>query len=215
MVSLQFQILNSGAGTVSSDIYIPMSGIYRIVNQVNGKVYIGSTQNQFHKRWYEHRHSLKTNTHCNKHLQSAWNLYGEQNFLFEAIEECSKEHVLVREQFYLEMAQKILGEVYNMRPVAGSGAPGNPISEERKKYLRECAAKQFADSIQREKHLEAVRKSNSRLSSFVLIDPDGKRYSGIVNLTKFCSDHGLNIRHIYDIKHGKRNRFMEKGWKVE
>lgn len=200
---------------VGSDISISMSGIYRIVNQVNGKVYIGSTRGHFHKRWHDHKRKLKNNNHCNKHLQSAWNLYGEHKFTFEIIEECSKETVLVREQFYLDMAQKILGEVYNMRPVAGSGAPGKPVSEEHKRYLQECAKKQFADPVQKTKHLHAVRSSNARLCKFVLIEPSGKRHSGIVNLTKFCTEHGLNIRHIYDVKHGKRGRFTEKGWRVE
>ena len=38
------------------------SGIYKIVNLINGKVYIGSAVN-FEKRWREHRRGLISKNH--------------------------------------------------------------------------------------------------------------------------------------------------------
>ena len=64
-----------------------MTGIYKIENLVNEKVYIGQAVN-ISRRWNEHKFHLKNNNHFNKHLQNAWNKYGEKNFKFEPIEEC-------------------------------------------------------------------------------------------------------------------------------
>lgn len=59
--------------------------IYKIINLINGKFYVGSTVR--HKdRFRCHRNRLRTNQHHAKHLQAAWNKYGEQNFIFRIVE---------------------------------------------------------------------------------------------------------------------------------
>lgn len=45
-------------------------GIYIIINLVNGKRYIGSS-NDLYNRLHEHFHNLKNNKGHNKHLQYA------------------------------------------------------------------------------------------------------------------------------------------------
>jgi len=64
-------------------------GIYLIVNLVNNKVYVGSTRSA-KKRWFEHRCTLRNRVHPNPHLQSAWNQYGEESFIFGLVELCEK-----------------------------------------------------------------------------------------------------------------------------
>lgn len=76
-------------------------GIYKITNIVNGKFYIGSSK-EIIQRWVDHRYLLNSNNHHSKHLQSSWNKHGEQSFLFEIVEECEKEKLIEREQFYLD-----------------------------------------------------------------------------------------------------------------
>jgi len=63
------------------------TGIYKIKNKVNGKFYIGQTGDSFDSRWDK----LKKNNHHNKHLQAAYNKYGEDNFEFEVIITCPAE----------------------------------------------------------------------------------------------------------------------------
>ena len=58
------------------------SGIYKIVNIKNNKVYIGSSIN-LKKRLADHLSALRHNRHKNSHLQSAWNLYGEASFVIK------------------------------------------------------------------------------------------------------------------------------------
>lgn len=61
-------------------------GIYKIINVVNDKFYIGSAVS-FRKRKARHFSELRKGKHNNKHLQHAWVKYGEQAFVFVVIEE--------------------------------------------------------------------------------------------------------------------------------
>lgn len=62
-----------------------MQGVYKIVNSVNGKIYVGSSVN-IEKRFKQHKFELEHNTHNNRHLQGAWNTYGKDNFDFVVVE---------------------------------------------------------------------------------------------------------------------------------
>lgn len=78
-----------------------MIGIYRIRNIVNNKCYYGSSKN-INRRWTKHKSQLNHNRHENVILQRAWNKYGEDNFIFEIIEECTRQNLLITEQKYLD-----------------------------------------------------------------------------------------------------------------
>lgn len=80
-------------------------GIYQIVNLIDGKKYVGSSNNLY-KRKSSHFYNLKNNKHRNCHLQNAFNKYGEDNFSFEVIEFVNTiEELLPREQYYIELYQ--------------------------------------------------------------------------------------------------------------
>lgn len=78
-----------------------MTCVYRIRNLINGKVYIGSAVD-VNVRWYYHKYQLGKHNHHSKHLQRAWEKYGDANFVFEIIEETSISDLLKREQYYLD-----------------------------------------------------------------------------------------------------------------
>lgn len=61
--------------------------IYIIENLINHKKYVGQTKNP-KVRKSSHFSKLRNNKHINKHLQNAWNKYGEKNFEFKIILEC-------------------------------------------------------------------------------------------------------------------------------
>ena len=65
------------------------SGVYAIVNTLNGKKYVGSTK-CFKERFAEHRSQLRKGNHKNVHLQNSYNNYGEKYFKFMVLEECEK-----------------------------------------------------------------------------------------------------------------------------
>lgn len=96
-----------------------LSGIYRIRNTVNGRVYVGSAVDMA-KRWHEHRKHLRKGDHHSRHLQSAWSKYGEAAFAFEIIEVIERKDLLItREQWHLDGAFAT-GRPYNISPAAGS-----------------------------------------------------------------------------------------------
>lgn len=59
--------------------------IYKIINVVNNKFYVGSTTNK-KVRFRQHRNLLRGNRHHCKHLQASWNKYGEDKFEFVVVE---------------------------------------------------------------------------------------------------------------------------------
>jgi group I intron endonuclease len=60
-------------------------GIYKIINVVNNKFYVGSAVD-FKKRKARHLWRLRRGDHANKHLQAAWTKYGEAAFIFVLVE---------------------------------------------------------------------------------------------------------------------------------
>jgi len=78
-----------------------ITGIYKITNIVNNKVYIGSSIN-VKKRCNQHFRMLKNSNHHSSKLQNAYNRYGKESFIFEIIEECDKNVITDREQYWLD-----------------------------------------------------------------------------------------------------------------
>lgn len=79
-----------------------ISGIYLIRNNVNFKIYIGSSVS-LKKRLNQHNNRLNLNVHENTLLQNSWNKYGENNFEFSVLEECRKGNLVEREQYYIDL----------------------------------------------------------------------------------------------------------------
>lgn len=92
-----------------------VTGIYKIVNTANGKFYIGSSV-RVESRILKHLSFLRRGNHNNRHLQSAFALYGEGAFDFMLLEVCGKDDLLVREQHYMDT----LNPEYNICRVAGN-----------------------------------------------------------------------------------------------
>ena len=69
-------------------------GIYKIINVVNNKFYVGSAVN-LRKRKARHFSELRTGKHKNRHLLAAWNKYGEQTFVFVVVEEVEDRALLL------------------------------------------------------------------------------------------------------------------------
>ena len=77
------------------------SGIYEIKCQADNKTIVGSSVNLY-LRSCQHVSDLRKNIHKNPHLQSAWNKYGESNFEFIVLEECSQEQLLKKEDEWIK-----------------------------------------------------------------------------------------------------------------
>jgi len=124
-----------------------ISGIYKIINKINNKYYVGSSKN-ISKRFKEHKTYLKGHYHFNSHLQYSWNKYGENNFEFILIEHVLPDQLLTTEQKYLNISNK--SNSYNASFIAGrpemsletrlkisNSHKGKIASEETRQKLRE------------------------------------------------------------------------------
>ena len=138
-----------------------ITGIYKIVNTVNGKKYVGSTVNM-KQRWYEHKHYLARNLHHSPKLQYAWNKYGEDAFEFSVIEECKpiKEVLLEREQFWIDELHAHGKTGYNIAKVAGSPMFGRKHTEESLKKMS-AASKNISAETRKKRSDSQKGKTNS------------------------------------------------------
>ena len=91
------------------------SGVYVIRNSFDSKIYIGSSV-YIRNRWSSHKGELIKKTHHNTHLQRFVNKNGFECLIFEVLEFCPIEDLLIREQFYMDK----LNPSFNLRKVAES-----------------------------------------------------------------------------------------------
>lgn len=108
-----------------------ISGIYKITNIINNKVYIGSAI-KLKQRFYHHKYYLNKHKHKNKYLQLSWSKYGSDNFKFEIVEYCEVNRLIEREQYWIDKLKCYDRKIgYNINPIAGSSL-GKPCSKETK-----------------------------------------------------------------------------------
>lgn len=76
--------------------------IYKITNNVNGKVYIGQTIQTIKERFYQHCATKCSDSVLNMAIHKAIKKYGKSNFTIEVIEEVDKNSLNDREKFWIE-----------------------------------------------------------------------------------------------------------------
>lgn len=103
--------------------------IYRWVNNINNKTYIGSTVN-LTVRLYKY-FSIKHLTQNKTPIHNALIKYGFNNFTLEIWEYCEGENLITREQYYFEL----LKPEYNILEEAGSSL-GYKHSDETLEYFK-------------------------------------------------------------------------------
>lgn len=81
-------------------------GVYQIKNTVNGKRYIGSS-NQVKRRFYLHKWDLRRGKHHSITLQRSWDKYGKAAFLFKPILYCSVGDLHFYEQLFLDKMETV------------------------------------------------------------------------------------------------------------
>lgn len=107
-----------------SEIYI-----YKILNKIDGKFYIGSTCS-IKRRWKEHIKSLCQGKHHSIYLQRAWDKYGENAFVFSIVGGCLKKEAKEYEQYFLDTFKSYDYHIgYNMNHKVDS-RKGRPMSKE-------------------------------------------------------------------------------------
>lgn len=78
---------------------VKKSGIYRILNNLTGKFYLGRSSNLFDRK-SRHFSQLRKGIHHNIHLQRSFNKYGQSCFTFEVLE--YTDNLVEKEQEYFD-----------------------------------------------------------------------------------------------------------------
>jgi len=155
-----------------------VSGIYSIINTINGKIYIGSSNN-INRRLSSHRNLLINNNHFNKHLQSSFNIYGLKSFTFNIIEISEEDRLVEMEEHYIQFYKSnILG--YNMRIKCDTNR-GKKFSKSHIENLR----KSHMGHKRSEESNDKIRKS--QFKSVYKIDDIGNivnKYESIISASK-------------------------------
>lgn len=127
------------------------SGIYKIVNLVNDKCYIGSAKN-LETRKEAHFKKLSRGVHPNPHLQAAFSKYGKECFSFTTIKLCPVNELIKIEQCYIDQHDR--GKLYNIRMVATSNLGLKASEETRRKMSESAKARGFT-----EEHKQNISKA--------------------------------------------------------
>jgi group I intron endonuclease len=146
--------------------------IYKIINVVNNKFYVGSAVN-FDKRKARHIWRLKRGDHANKHLQAAWLKYGEQAFVFAVVQEVPEgEDLLAAENIWLK---EHVGKdyCYNIgtdasAPTRGWTGEKNPMWGKRFNHTEEAKAKIAAASKARVQTEEEKAKRRQSMKGHIV-----------------------------------------------
>lgn len=143
-------------------------GIYMIENLINGKKYIGQSIN-LQTRKKTHINNLKRNKHCNKHLQRAWNKYGEKNFQIKILELCDREFLSEKEMAYISYYDSYTNG-YNLT-IGGESTIGYKFTEEAKlkislansgRFVSDVTKKKISDSSSKKWADEKYREKQSK-----------------------------------------------------
>lgn len=127
--------------------------IYKIINLVNDKFYVGSTNNQ-RERFRTHRNKLRQGVHHCAHLQASWNKYGEEKFAFKVVAHVPNDESLQEAEDLWLMAHVGKDHCYNtglrsgapMRGIQKEQHPnfGRPVSEEQRQQISQTLKEFYA-----------------------------------------------------------------------
>ena len=148
-------------------------GIYKITNQINGKVYIGQSK-RIEERWKEHKKKpfLENSEEYSYPLYQAIRKYGLKNFTFEIIEECLPKDLNQKEIDYISLYESYPpehGKGYNQTSGGSNNEGALKLSSTQIKEIRDL----LKNSDQ--KFIEIVNKFNIGYQSLSEIN-NGRAY---------------------------------------
>ena len=102
-----------------------MGYIYCITNLINNKQYVGKTTYSVERRWKQQCCDYKKLKCANRPLYKAMNKYGIENFKIEVLEQCERNLISEREQYWIKYLK-----TYHLGYNATLGGDGSLIFDE-------------------------------------------------------------------------------------
>lgn len=179
--------------------------IYIAINCINGKIYVGKTEQQLGKRKSRHFHNATVGKYDRSSFYLAINKYGKENFLFCKIEKCCIDTIDDKEKYWIKLldtTNKKFG--YNIHK-GGTGGFVGLHSKEAKRKIGEASRKHWNNEEYREKMAKRdMSKVSEKRKIFYEKNPDkkikgNKCYNWIdvdLNQIKEMYLSGMNMRQI-------------------
>lgn len=214
-----------------------MPYIYKITNNINGKIYIGKTNFTIEKRWKEHCNDYQKETLQKRPLYSAMKKYGIENFSIEEVEQLeSPQQAEEREKYWIEYYGSFKNG-YNAT-IGGDGKTyiNYKIVYETYKQLKSCkkvAEKLNIDrgyvglilknlGVQLEQPIESLQNLNKpkMINMYDLQENYLQTFSSVSDAAKWCVENNYSKKltsgiraHISECANGKRKTAYQHKWR--
>lgn len=185
-----------------------MAIIYKITNNINGKVYIGETVRTLNARWNGHMYKARNGS--KEHLYAAIRYYGEENFFIEEIDRCPNEKRFEIETSYIIKYNSLEPNGYNWLLYQSGpnkycediilqdwydGLSLKGISEKRHIGIKTASAILKSVGITQEEIYDRRSKGVGIYSSKIVnqYDIDGNLINSFPSATAAAKEYGYNI----------------------
>lgn len=164
-----------------------MGYIYKITNDVNGKVYIGKTLNTVEARWKEHCYDKDRRKVENRPLYQAMNKYGLQHFSIETVEEC-KTNLEEREVYWIKYYNSYIGWPNSNGYNATLGGDGKP-------YINYDMIRELANTEKTQVEIAAIVGCNVDTVAKVCLqnNQENYNYNKRISIAVYQKDKDGNI----------------------
>lgn len=126
-----------------------MGFIYKVTNNINGKVYVGKTVGSVDRRFLEHKWEANTDAK-GRPFHEALVKYGAENFVLETIEEVDNSKLDEREKYWIDLNRSYIGfpdsKGYNAT-IGGDGTIKEDYSAIVEDYLKTGSKDQTARNM--------------------------------------------------------------------
>ena len=197
-----------------------LTGIYKITNMMNGKVYIGQSKD-IEARWNEHKRNHKKK---NEVLYCAMRKHGFENFSFEILMLCEEGLLNLMEIYYIKQYNSYIGwkdnNGYNMTE-GGSGVKRIMSKKERKRMSKMKKGKYCGEKnpMFGKKHTDEVKEKISKINKGRVPTKEQREKISKANKGKLCGEKHPNYgkclsletkAKISDSTKGEKNHFYGK-----
>ena len=180
---------------------------YMIFNQVNGKIYIGQT-NDIKRRWLEHLRDANASNRPKYPINKAIKKYGENNFIFTKLNSFTiRENALAAEIYWIEYFKSNILKYgknfgYNCSE-GGTGSFGGPMKQSHRDNISKAKM-----GIKRSL-ISNIKESKSK-STFTINELEEIKQLLINNISQYKIAEQFNCSQgiISDMKIGKSHRYF-------
>lgn len=166
--------------------------IYKITNNVNGKIYIGQTKHSIEYRWKQHCYRSTYEYKNGSIIDEAINKYGKENFTVEQLDTANTPDELnEKEKYYIEKLNSIV-EGYNIT----EGCNSVPIKSQSKEanIKRSISLKRAYSEGRISSKKGTKRSAEDRLK--ISIGQMGRKHSEETKLKISLSQKGRPANHV-------------------